>query len=74
MDKLGENMTIAEYQQLAIKTDRHRGKTDPNSLLVSALGLVGEVGSLAAVYKKNGYVSNIAREFVNSFGCQNGLL
>nr|WP_314459957.1 LysR family transcriptional regulator [uncultured Clostridium sp.] len=30
------------------------------------------VTQIAAVYKKNGYVSNIAREFVNSFGEQTG--
>ncbi len=45
-----------------------------DNLMFKEIDSPDTVTQIAAVYKKNGYVSNIAREFVNSFGCQNGLL
>ncbi|MBE5988579.1 MAG: LysR family transcriptional regulator [Paenibacillaceae bacterium] len=45
-----------------------------DNLIFKEIDSPDTVTQIAAVYKKNGYVSNIAREFVNSFGCQNGLL
>ncbi|MFW6678013.1 LysR family transcriptional regulator [Lacrimispora sp. AGF001] len=45
-----------------------------DNLMFKEIDSPDTVTQIAAVYKKNGYVSNIAREFVNSFGCQNGML
>lgn len=45
-----------------------------DNLMFKEIDSPDTVTQIAAVYKKNGYVSNIAREFVTSFGCQNGML
>lgn len=46
---LGPDLTLDRYQQLAAHTDIDPDSTDP---IVPLLGLAGEVGSLAAEYKK----------------------
>jgi hypothetical protein len=47
---LGPKLTLDEYQEIASSTDLDPDSTDP---MVPLLGLAGEVGSLAAEYKKH---------------------
>lgn len=46
---LGPELTLDQYQELAARTDIDPDSSDP---IVPLLGLAGEVGSLAAEYKK----------------------
>ena len=48
---MNEGLTLREYQEQAIRTDRIDGKSI-QSLMVHLLGLAGEAGSLLSEYKK----------------------
>ncbi len=49
-DQLGQSLGLNEYQKLAARTDKTRGKG--NGFDLPVLGLVGEVGSLLSEVKK----------------------
>src|ERR1700684_1458781 len=45
-------MNLADYQALALETDKTKGASESDAKLIPLLGLAGEAGQLLSEYKK----------------------